>query len=181
MNTCIYCGREKPVSDFSLEHVWPEALGGALASELFKTRRVCQRCNNLCGLWVDGAFLKSWFVQNELALSAERFLDPDGPGIIPLTYFGPQANFPVEEGDVCERWNGPCGERIYHIHLADDARWDTQAGGDVIRRKVNDPGRAYIQLTSPEEYWWLVALLSFASHFPRAKRCCLTSADGGQS
>jgi hypothetical protein len=47
---------------------------------------------------VDGAFLKSWFVQNETALSAERFLDPNAPGIVPLTYFGPQANFPVDDG-----------------------------------------------------------------------------------
>ena len=53
---------EKSDSEFSLEHIWPDKLGGALCSSLFKTRDVCKRCNNVAGVFIDGAFIKSAFL-----------------------------------------------------------------------------------------------------------------------
>ncbi|TBF43443.1 HNH endonuclease (plasmid) [Rhizobium leguminosarum] len=171
---CIYCFREKPIEEFSLEHIWPDALGGALCGDFFKTREVCEKCNNLCGLFVDGAFIKSWFVQMEIANQGYRFLDPSKPTAVPLHYLGVEPGLPTEEGEICERWQGPAGERIYHIHLADEERWDTLAGGDTIRRKKKDPGRAYLTLSSSNEFWSLTAALSFKQQFAMAKRCVLT-------
>ncbi len=125
---CIYCFREKPIEEFSLEHIWPDALGGALCGDFFKTREVCEKCNNVCGLFVDGAFIKSWFVQMEIANQSYRFLNPSKPTAVPLHYLGVEPSLPTEEGEICERWQGPAGERIYHFHLADEERWDTFAG-----------------------------------------------------
>ena len=45
MFECIYCGAELDDSQKSLEHIFPDALGGAkLPDNLFKTRNVCKFC-----------------------------------------------------------------------------------------------------------------------------------------
>ena|ERR1700730_6272593 len=61
MKKCIYCGRDKPLVDFSDEHIWPDALGGDFLEPFWRTEDVCGRCNNLSGVFVDGAFIKSVF------------------------------------------------------------------------------------------------------------------------
>lgn len=83
---CIYCFQCKLVGEFSLEHIWPDALGGSLCDDLFKTKEVCAKCNNICGLFVDGAFIKTWFVQTEIANQGSEFLDPSKPTAVPLQY-----------------------------------------------------------------------------------------------
>jgi hypothetical protein len=60
MKTCIYCGEEKNPYEFSDEHIWPDALGGDDLPDFWRTDDVCQKCNNLSGLYVDGAFVKGW-------------------------------------------------------------------------------------------------------------------------
>jgi HNH endonuclease len=77
LKTCVYCEQDKPEEEFDLEHIWPDALGGDLLPALFQTNDVCQRCNNLAGLFVDGAFLKSWFGQAERATGAYDYVDLD--------------------------------------------------------------------------------------------------------
>lgn len=174
---CIYCFQCKLVGEFSLEHIWPDALGGSLCDDLFKTKEVCAKCNNICGLFVDGAFIKTWFVQTEIANQGSEFLDPSKPTAVPLQYLGVEPDLSTDAGEICERWQGPAGERIYHFHLADEDRWDTFAGGDTIRRKTKDPGRAYLALSSPEEFWSLTAALSFRQQFAKVKRCVLTKVE----
>lgn len=176
--TCIYCGRDKLDRELSLEHIWPSALGGSLCGDLFKTPRVCRRCNEKCGLWVDGEFLKSWFVQNEVALAQYPYLDPANPTALSLVYLGIQSDLPLQDGLICERWVGPSGDHIYHIHATDDNKWFGYAGGDIIGRQSADRGRAYIVLATQQQYWVHTALLSFAAHFSEAKRCCLTEVIG---
>jgi hypothetical protein len=58
---CLYCDKEKEADEYSLEHIFPDALGGSLFSEVFKTRRVCERCNSISGLFIDGPFIKNIF------------------------------------------------------------------------------------------------------------------------
>ena len=58
-NKCIYCNKE--TDEFSLEHIFPDSLGGAYLNNIFKTRQVCRKCNNLSGLYVDSAFVKNFF------------------------------------------------------------------------------------------------------------------------
>lgn len=174
---CIYCAGRSRDDTMSLEHIWPQSLGGATAPPIFQTHDVCRKCNSTCGLFVDGAFLKSWFIAAERGASAHDYLDPSRPGPAPFWYMGVDNGFPVDDGEVCERWLGLAGEQIYHVHEQDADRWSSFAGGDVIRRKV-DPGRVYIWLTSPTEYWSLVALTSLIQQFPKAARRCMTQVDG---
>jgi hypothetical protein len=75
--TCIYCGRDKPPTEFNLEHIWPDAVGGDLLPALFKTREVCERCNSLSGQFVDDALLKSWFGMAERATGWRDYIDLD--------------------------------------------------------------------------------------------------------
>ena len=176
---CIYCDGFQGDSQFSLEHVWPESLGGAfLPSTIFQTKRVCRTCNSRCGQFVDGGFLKSWMIKAEVANSAYRFLDPASPQAVPLFYTGIDTQFPTHPDECCERWLGPAGARVYHIHRKDNERWGAYAGGDPIRRKKADPGRAYVALTSTSQFWSQCALRSFAAYFPKAERYCATRLSG---
>ena len=177
---CIYCERAPayPHNPFSLEHIWPTALGGKLCSDLFKTRDVCARCNSLAGQWVDGAFLKSWFLQNELSLAAQEFLDPEKPTAVPLLFFGELPEFPTPPAMVCERWGAPGGSHVYNVRPRDEPEWFGFAGGNPRRRKEEDAGRAYVAISSPNEYWALCDLFSFTAQFARAKRYCVTDIEG---
>jgi HNH endonuclease len=176
---CIYCLGRRGDPILTEEHIWPSALGGKAAPTIFQTKSVCRRCNNLAGLFVDGPFLKCWFIQNE-GLNGQQFLDPKRPSATSLVYLGFEKDFPTDSSEVCERWIGPAGEHIYHIHAKDDARWDTIAGGDFIRRKSSD-GRAYIVMTSQSQYWIHTGLLSFSEWFPYAKKRCVTHIIGSLS
>lgn len=124
MHTCIYCNQDKEDDQFSLEHIFPDSIGGNLCSDLFKTHDVCQRCNSISGQFVDGAFIRNWFVKNDDALSARQYLNLESDeSIEPLVYMGMVENLPLEKDEVCEMWLGPCGARVYHFHSADEARF----------------------------------------------------------
>ena len=173
MSRCLYCDKEKTDSEFSLEHIWPSALGGALLPPIFKTRSVCVKCNNSCGLFVDGGFVKSWFLQAEASINAHEFLDPGKPSPAPFVYFGEEPGMHISDDEVCDRWGGLAGDRVYHFHKRDDEKWFGIVGGDIIKRKKLDPGRAYIAFGSANEYWFTCAALSLRAQFEKAKRCVL--------
>ncbi|GAB7521537.1 HNH endonuclease [Paraburkholderia sp. 2C] len=170
--SCLYCGTDKPISEFSLEHIFPDSLGGSLCSDIFKTRQVCQRCNNLSGLFIDGPFIRSWFRNNQDAMAAREYLTLDGSdSTLPLIYIGELRAISTTD-EVCESWLGPCGEHIYHFHKRDDERFATYLGGDPIARQ-KDTGRAYLALTASHPWWISLALRSFKGHFRRAQRYAL--------
>src|SRR5688500_7383766 len=99
MRTCIYCGEEKEENSFSDEHIWPDALGGDYLPDFWRTNDVCQRCNSLSGVFVDGAFIRSWIGSAERATGALEYLDVSRPGksILPLDYLGKLQDVPVAE------------------------------------------------------------------------------------
>lgn len=172
MRACIYCGCEKPDDEFSDEHIWPDALGGDfLPRDVWRTDDVCQRCNSVSGLFIDGAFIRSWMGQAELSSGSLEYLAGRGkPAAIPLNYLGPMQNIPVPLDHIADYWAGPCGANIIHIRPDDgDEQWTTYAGGDPKAKKAK-AGRAYIAFTSEDEFWLLVGLLSFKRHFDRAER-----------
>lgn len=166
---CIYCQKEKPLEQFSLEHILPEGLVGTNAPELFKTDNVCRDCNSTCGLFVDGPFLKNWFIKNGHALDALYYYEFEKKGPLPLVYMGRLAALETDLDEVCEVWLGPCGESIYHFHKKSEERFSAYAGGNPIELK-KDGGKAFIFFTSINPDWLIIALNSFLKHFANAQR-----------
>ena len=173
MTTCIYCGEEKPREQFSNEHIWPQALGGDTLPAFWQTREVCGQCNNLSGLFVDGAFVKSWF--GSVERSTDSFYAESKPPsklVLPLSYLGKVEDVPIEEGLVAEFWTMPCGANIVHIRSDDkEELWGTYAGGDPrLANRRNKAGSVYLALTSEEPFWIVTTLVSVKSHFKKANR-----------
>lgn len=173
MKHCIYCGFEKPEEEFSDEHIWPDALGGDFLSQFWRTDDVCGKCNSASGVFVDGAFIKSFFVSAERSMDGLDYLDPDKPGgILPLSYLGTIQNIPTREGEVADYWVCAPGANIVHFRKAsEEDTWNTYAGGDPRRQsKRSKAGRAVMALTSAEPYWVATALSSVKHHFAKADK-----------
>ena len=138
---------DKPIEEFSEEHIFPDALGGNLCEDKFETKRVCKKCNSLSGLFIDGIFLRSWFGQNYSFESALCYLDWENGSPLPLMFMGIFEKF-CSENEICEYWMGPCGEHVYYFHEKDETRYDSYAKGDPIKRQKKDTGYAIIFGTS---------------------------------
>jgi HNH endonuclease len=166
---CLYCDQEKSVAEFSLEHIFPDAIGGSIFSDVFKTRDVCKRCNSICGLFIDGLFIKNFFSQHDRANSYLSFVNFDCPVALPLHFMGVLVDSPAKENEVCEVWFGPHGGIVYHIRQKADSRYDTMIGGNPIDTKKNG-GTVFIFAQHPDLYWNEVLLLSCARHFVGARK-----------
>lgn len=167
---CIYCDKDKPSSEFSLEHIFPDSMGGKLCSDLFKTRNVCRQCNSTMGMFVDGPVIKSWFTKNAETIAYREFVklaDPDS--WMPFAYMGVSKSLQFGDNEICEVWLGPFGEHLYHFHEVDDPRYDTYVGGNPIARRA-DPGRVYLFLTQTDQTKSAFTIRSFARQFDKATR-----------
>lgn len=168
---CSYCLNEKPVDERSDEHIWPEALGGDPLGPPWRTENVCHRCNTLAGLWVDGAFIRSFFGSHERATDAEAYLDPRHPekAVAQFIYMATVEPEELRADETAEVWIGPAGEHVLHVRPRHDEVWNTFAGGKPTRKRA-ESGHAYLSFTSPEPYWVHVALWSFQRQFRYARR-----------
>lgn len=166
---CIYCNKEKNENDFTLEHIFPTSLGGNLCGEFFETRLVCYDCNTKVGLFIDGAFIKSWISKNYKYDDFLKYVDWENGSALPLIYMGVFDEIYSENDEICELWLGPCGDQIYHFHTRDDDRFNSYAGGDPIKRK-SDPGYAFLFLASNNPNWIKIVLMSFRKHFKKSIR-----------
>ncbi|MEQ1929518.1 MAG: HNH endonuclease [Parvularculaceae bacterium] len=175
MKRCIYCDQDKPETEFSLEHIWPDSLGGDYLPAFWQTDDVCARCNNLSGLFVDGAFIKSFAGMAEKVADADRYQSLTSPRASPLAYTGRITTVPAPAGCVAEMWVGACGANMIHIRPQHDETWSGYVSGDPKAKKAA-AGRVYIALTSKEMFWVNVALKSFLAHFKRSERFLINGA-----
>lgn len=178
---CIYCDRDVAPGALTDEHIWPDALGGNHLSKFWRTE-VCGVCNSASGVYVDGAFIKSWIGAAERATDADAYLAANAPdkAVVPFTYIGTLPDFATVEGDVIDYWVGRCGSSVIHFRPEDDASlWNSYAGGDPRKgSKRKTAGRAYLSVLSPLPFWQLVALNSFRAQFSKAQRFRCTKLDG---
>ncbi len=166
---CITCDKEKPKNEFSLEHLFPQALGGALCSDIFKTRNVCKHCNSIMGLFVDAPLIKSFTSQNDMAESALYYIDPKKPRPLPMRYMGVYEELISDPKMTCDVWSGPHGGIVYHRRKKADPKYDAIAGGNPIDNKKFG-GEVYIYGQHADPYWNSVFLQSIAKSFKYAKR-----------
>src|SRR4051812_6599767 len=113
---CPYCGRDKPLDEMTIEHVLPRALGGNVEPSNPFQCKACKTCNNDCGQWIDGRFVRSWVIHNWRAESSRRAYDPSANPVLPLAYLGRLPDWPSPDGSVADLWLGPAGELCYHFH-----------------------------------------------------------------
>lgn len=169
---CYYCGQCKVKSEFSDEHIWPDALGGDFLEQFWRTNHVCTKCNSMSGVFVDGAFIRGWAGSTERGYDAHQYLSQTEPlrSILPLNYLGRLNDPNIDADEIADWWVGPCGAIIVHFRPKEvESIWSSYVGGDP-RSKKTQAGRAYIALVSEEEYWIVAALGSFRQHFKRAQR-----------
>ncbi|UZA68687.1 HNH endonuclease [Pseudomonas viridiflava] len=165
---CIICNKEKEKDEFSLEHILPQSLGGALCPDEFKTRRVCRPCNSIMGLFVDAQLTKGVLGQNGLATAALHYFDPDNLRVIPLQYLGHVTNLLLDEQFTCELWLGTIGGLVYHRRRKSDSKFDFFAGGNPINLKKFG-GEAYIFTQHQDEFWNMMFLVSAREKFKNSK------------
>jgi hypothetical protein len=180
MRRCIYCREKKDKGEFTLEHVFPQFMGGAYAPDCFKTRDVCKRCNSNLGLFVDAGFEKNWFVSNKLREAAYAFFDPNNPVGMPLICMGKSDLIPPQqqEYEVCESWLGPLREQIYWVRPHDERLyWYT--GGNPRTTKTTE-SRAYFLFSERSPKNPLISWLAFRDAFEgrRVKKIICTTVDG---
>ncbi|HHQ4787616.1 HNH endonuclease [Aeromonas hydrophila] len=169
MKVCIYCRERKEPSEFSLEHILPQFIGGATAPDYLKTRQVCKKCNNNLGLFVDASFEKDWIVHNQLKAAAHAFFDPKEPTGLPFICMGNSTLKPPEmlTDEVCELWLGPLGERVYWIRPADsNLFWYTGGNPRTVKEKHS---RAYFIFSERSNKNLLLSWLSFRDCFEGRK------------
>lgn len=165
MGHCIYCREEKDDSEFTLEHVVPQFLGGAYAPDFLKTRSVCKSCNSNLGLFVDASFEKNWMVTNWLQQASSAFYDKDNPVGVSLSCMGNTDLCPPDlpEGHVCEMWMGPHGEQVFWLRPHDE-RLSAYVGGNPRTMKSIDT-RAYFLFSENTSKDPLKTWLSFEQAF----------------
>jgi hypothetical protein len=173
---CIYYGHQKDEADRSLEHIWPDGLGGDWAPDFFHTRDVCGRCNNLLGQFVDGEFQRSFFAGVEQSQGALAFIDTAKPRALPLVYMGAFPEAPSDT-EICESWLGARGERIFFFHVKDREDFVGFAGGDPMRRGTTDGGRVYLGFSRANLFWVLTAIQSVRKTFKKGEFRLLTGTD----
>jgi len=173
---CIYCNQYKDESDFSLEHIFPVALGGKyLDDDLFKTHNVCKECNNKFGLYVDGIFLKSFFIKNEVFNHYLEFVNEIEDITIPFVFMGtlkkPIINHPYYK--YCDYWVWAGGSRVYHFHNNYNEFFQNYIGGHPIKFKnKKEAGEVYLvgAMENIDEKLFKIMLFSFKEHFKYQKR-----------
>ena len=180
MRHCIYCRTDKDDSEFTLEHVIPQFLGGAYAPDFLKTRDVCRRCNSNLGLFVDASFEKNWMVSNWLRYAASVFYDPEHPVGLPLICMGNcDLNPPgLPEGYVCESWIGPLGEQIYWLRPHDERLFGFVGGNPRTAKSVET--RAYFLFSERSHKDIIRSWLSFEQAFEgrKVKKIMCTEVQG---
>jgi len=171
MSKCIYCNQEKEENEFSLEHIFPDSLGGSFANNLFKTRQVCKRCNSLSGLYVDSAFVKNFFATALVPFSKYMgYYDFDKFPYIPFAYFGFVEYVKHPEYKFCEKWVWAGGSMVYHFHNNSDDDFTTIAGGDPRKRKGSGAGEVYLVGLTDNQFWIELLVNAFSKQFKKSKK-----------
>lgn len=167
---CPYCGKLKPSTEFSDEHVVPAALGGNLTPVNPFLLRVCRRCNTACGRHVDGPFIRGWMTSNDRTLHARRFSDPESAPIVPFVYMGYVDELRWMDCD-CEVWLGPTGDVAYHFHKPYPR---LEENATIVGRPLNardeeiDAGFVLLMIQASNPAWHKSILLSALNQFQDA-------------
>ena len=169
-NKCIYCNQEKKENEFSLEHIFPDALGGTYANELFKTRQVCQKCNSLAGLYIDSLFVKNFFLTKLFFSNYIGYYDFLNKPYIPFTYIGFYEDITHPQYKFCEVWQWYDKSVVYHFHNNSENDFKMIPGGDPRKRKNSHAGEVYLVGLVTNQFWIDLLGISFFKQFKKSRK-----------
>lgn len=154
--SCVYCGKIKPEKEKTREHIIPKFLLGAPhPTNPFIVNNVCERCNNLCGLYVDRQFTHNYLIHSIIGLSDRKFANiENGDTILPV-FIGSIDIPPIVDLDsVCDVWLGPTGDRIFHFHQPYSEEYCPLGMVKPPANKVEpDPGFAIVYVRASNPVW----------------------------
>jgi hypothetical protein len=164
---CLYCNEEK--KEFTKEHIIPKSIGGVFEPENpFLINNVCQRCNNIAGLYIDAPFTKNWLLNNSRVSNTKKYIDLKSKPILPLTYFGILSELTFEK-KICEYWSGPTGDGIYHFHEPYPEEVNIAIDGRPKNKKVEfDRGFVFLMIRSNNPEWHPSIIFSVLENFKGA-------------
>src|SRR5689334_5785197 len=112
---CLICLKYKEETEFSREHLFPDALLRRIRNNAFVMKDVCASCNNNLGLHVDAPMIKYWFINIAKVGFDLKYANIIQGEVVALTYIGHIEGIKVD-GKVCEHWLSPGGDLIYNFH-----------------------------------------------------------------
>ncbi len=150
------------------EHVLPKKIGGNVRpNNPFLLKNVCMQCNTASGRHIDGPFIRSWFIRNLRSQNAQKFLDLNTNPILPLTFMG-ELKQTWTNNLICDFWQGPTGDNIYHFHTQYPEReiGEPYTGTPLYLQASDiDPGFAFLFITASNPVWHRCIISSFVEHF----------------
>jgi HNH endonuclease len=164
---CIYCREDKPVAEFSEEHIIPKFMGGSSECYDAVTNDVCDQCNSLFGRFVDASVAKGFFLNSIEGTAWQGCFDYDekNGNVFPLTYLGKCDELEFDEGEEVEVWLCPDGGTAWDLHEKRSEDFQAFSGGDPLLRRKDRLSRTYVFFRSEVPYWVLSNFQSLPSHF----------------
>jgi hypothetical protein len=169
---CLYCNLEKDESEFSQEHVIPKALGGNIeTNNPFSINNVCKKCNNISGLFIDAAFIKSWTSTKSKAYFYYKYFDLTIDSVVPLDYLGEFQSTELDD-NICDVWTCAGGDLIYHFHkpYPKDIDCPPIVGiPSTAYKKEIDPGFVIFFLLTSNKAWHPAILKALNQQFKKSR------------
>ena len=172
MMLCVYCGENKNEDEATREHVIPRSIGGNLIPDNpFILTRVCKRCNNVCGTYVDAEYTKSVFANGYIAAAYWKQADIRTNPTLPLTFMGRETTIVSPDGRVCDMWLGPTGDKICHFHHPYPSGLLTPPTIELLsfkRYPSIDRGYAILFFRTNNPEWYHTVIHSFINKFKKS-------------
>jgi hypothetical protein len=132
MKRCIFCLKEKPKEEFSVEHVFPDAIGGT-----FTINNVCRECNSILGSQVDSKITDNWGIKAKRHIHKIKNKD----GNIPSPFVIGETEDGKKIECVFDKKTGePKGLRLFpDINIVEDSEGNVQVTGSF---DINDKDKA---------------------------------------
>lgn len=169
---CVYCGEDKNEDEATREHVIPRSIGGNLIpNNPFILTRVCKRCNNICGTYVDAEYTKSMFAHGYIADALWKQADIGTNPTLPLIFMGRETTIVSPDGRVCDMWLGPTGDKICHFHHPYPSDLFTPPTIEQLSFKKDvsiDRGYAILFFRTNNPEWHLTVIRSFVAKFRKS-------------
>ncbi len=166
---CLYCDQDISSDEFSDEHIWPQALGGDILPTDIWRIDVCEKCNSMSGVFVDGAFIKGWSVQNQ-RVNLNSSKNESG---LQFAYIGRVDNLGAPQGEIVDYYTSKRASVLVIRPEESEDLWKSYVGGNPKRKKLANY-RAYLIFNIADQSQHKTVYDGFRKQFDRYQRFIAT-------